>query len=477
MRAIVTGAGGVARELLRRLSEVWEAVVVDTSEERLAAAARVRPVATVLGDASSRLVLRRAGLNDADALIAATEDDDVNLEACRHAREAGLLRVVAVAAAPERLPEYQRLGVRAFSPASLTARQLELQLHHRRVTSTAFAQGRAEAIEFRIEDDSPVRGRALKELAARSWLIGAVLRQGQLVIPHGDTVLQAGDLVTVVGSARDFSSMVRTFTSGQPRFPLDFGKRVAVAATGEQLEAVFAESVVLARNSRATSLLVVHLDPTVPSAEADRLGAFLPRAEEMAQGVELHMRPVRRRPLAALTALPQQESVGVLVVPAPEGRRLKSRLSVRRLGRLVRSTGLPLLISRGQGHYRRILVPARDTPAARAALRAGVDLARASSAELVALAVADPDFIAGENAVEAGREALDWLQEEAAAQGVKVRRRICQGNPVKSFLAESAEVDLVVLGHAGTKKLFQVEMLRYLARSAEASVLIVPAQE
>ncbi len=50
----------------------------------------VREVEFVRGDGSSRLVLRRAGLEEAEALIAASRDDQVNLEACRYARELGI---------------------------------------------------------------------------------------------------------------------------------------------------------------------------------------------------------------------------------------------------------------------------------------------------------------------------------------------------------------------------------------------------
>jgi len=73
--------------------------------------------------------------------VAATGSDDVNLEVCRLARQAGLARVVAVAADSRRRHEYLTLGVPAFQPHTLTARQLELHLEPRRVSSTAFAHG------------------------------------------------------------------------------------------------------------------------------------------------------------------------------------------------------------------------------------------------------------------------------------------------------------------------------------------------
>ena len=207
-------------------------------------------------------MLTRAGLGCADAVVAATNDDAVNLEACRLARDAGIHRLAAVANDLGRLEEYREIGVASVSPHRLAARRIELGLETRRIASMAFADGRAEAVEFRIEGDSPVRGKSLQDLHAKRWIVGALLRNDQLIIPHGETVFEAGDLVTVVGAGTDFAEMVRTFTSGEGRFPLDFGKRVLVPLEREaDLNGLFSEAIYLVRGSRASSLLVVHRDP------------------------------------------------------------------------------------------------------------------------------------------------------------------------------------------------------------------------
>ena len=139
MKAIVVGAGGAARDLLRRLSDRWAVTLVDTDPALLERAGAVREVEAIEGDGSSRITLGRAGIQEADALVAAAGDDDVNLEICRLALAAGLIRVVAVAADPERVGDYRDLDVPAFAPDSLAARQLEIHLEPRRIASSAFA--------------------------------------------------------------------------------------------------------------------------------------------------------------------------------------------------------------------------------------------------------------------------------------------------------------------------------------------------
>lgn len=479
MKAILVGAGGIARQLLRRLGERWVVTVVDKDGYRLEQAGGLRPFRAIEGDGTSRVVLKRAGLEQADAVVAATTDDERNLEVCRLAQEADIHRLVAVANDPERVADYREFGVDAISPDSLAARRIELNLETRRVSSMAFADGRAEAIEFRIAEDSPVRGKALKDLHAHSWIIGAVLRGHELIIPHGDTTLEAGDLVTVVGAGTDFAEMVRAFTSGRGRFPLDYGKRVAVALENEaDLETAVAEAIQLVRGSRASSLLLVHRDPNGIREEGAtaRIRNLLELAGQLSEGIEIRTRVVDHRPSRALVSIPRGQSVGVVVVGGHRRAGVaKWRQTVRALS-LARRTGRPVLLARGSHPYRKIVVPARRTTTARAAIRVGIDLARFSKAELHGVAVEDPLFISGPGAPLEARAAIGWLEEESAVHGVSVHGTIEHGNPVRVMQRFGEQADLVILGVAARRGRIapRLGIGGFVARGLSKSVLLVP---
>jgi Trk K+ transport system NAD-binding subunit len=479
MRIIVIGAGGVTRDLLRRLGELWDVTVIDPEPELLTRAAKVRRIKGLQGDGSSRVVLERAGLADADALVAATGDDAVNLEVCRIAKEAGLLRLAAVAALPERLPQYRELGVPALSPHGLAARQLELNLEPRRISSTAFADGRAEAIEFRIAPDSPVRGAALKDIASETWLVAAVLRDGALIVPHGDTVLQQDDLVTVVGAATDYPLIVRTFTAGEARFPLDFGKRVAVVLESEaDLRGPVAEAIALTRNSSASSVVLVHRRPEglTDESQAADLRSLLDAAETMSDGVEVRTRPVDGAPLKALPGVVSSESVGVVVLPAPRPGFL-ARLRTVRMLRLAASVWRPVLFSRSSQPYHHIVAPARDTPSGAAAGRAAIDLAFHAKAVVSGVAAVAPTFLAGSDGRDGAVRALALLREEAAVQQVTVRRRLRQGNPVRTIEQAADDASLVVLGQSGrAPSIVRPGVVTHVVGRVPCSVLVVPAE-
>ena len=109
MRAILVGAGDLGCELLKRIGDSWVVTVVDQDPKRLAAAQQVRSVPVVEGDGSSRVVLKRAGLERAAAVIAATNDDETNLEATRLASEAGVHRIISRVNDPSRASEFRDL--------------------------------------------------------------------------------------------------------------------------------------------------------------------------------------------------------------------------------------------------------------------------------------------------------------------------------------------------------------------------------
>jgi Trk K+ transport system NAD-binding subunit len=477
MKAIVVGAGGTTRELLRRLGELWDIVVVESEEERLSLAEGIRDFEPVIGDGSSAVVLKRAGLDDADALVAGTPDDDANLEALRIAQEAGLLRVVGIAADPERLPDYRALGVPVFAPDSMTARNVEVLLEPRRVASTTFAQGKAEAIEFRISPDAPVAGKRLLDLHAETWVIAAVLREGNLIVPHGSTRLEPGDSVTVVGAASDFATIVRTFTAGESQFPLSFGRKVVVGLDSpDDLDDTVSEAMSFVRNTQAEQLIVVHPDIEGTDGDADELIPVLEKLQLRTDGMELEFRPTTGGIKATMLELASEESVGALVVTAPTGGDMLGRLRSAKVLNDYGAAGIPLLLSRGRHPYSNIVVPARRTTSGEMAARAGIDIAHTSGATITGIAVVPPSFVSGtDEAVGNARLAAAWLREEAAVQDVPVRRKVGRGNPVRILEEMAGTASLVVLSMPD----LPVSPLRpgivgHVVRRVPTSVLLVP---
>jgi Trk K+ transport system NAD-binding subunit len=448
MEVILVGAGETARALLRRLAnQRWDVVVVDEDPDGLRAAGTIRPIRPVLGAGSDPDVLAAAGMSRGALVVAATGDDDVNLNVAQAAAGVGA-SCVAVAADPERLPAYRAVDIPAFSPDRLVARRVVSLLEPRRVFSAGIAGGRAEGLDFRIVSRSPVCGMALRDLEGRDWLVVSVLRKDRLIIPHGDTVLEENDVVTVVGAGADLPEIVSTFTSGVARFPTDFGSRVVVPIDhAGDLEGTVDEAVHVARAGQATGVTFVHRDPSnARKGERARLERLVHHAMSRAEDVDPKPIAVDGDPERFVLRGGVGADAGLIVVAPPVPGRFRWRFRVARLLRAALDLERPLLVARGSHPYGRVVVPARETPAGRAAAGAAIDIAGYEDAQMVAIAVIPPLFMAGDEAREESLRTAARLQEEAALQGVDVRRVVRQGNEVRLISAWAGRGSLVVLG-------------------------------
>ncbi len=520
MQLIVVGAGGITRDLLRGLSEAWQVTVVDTDAERLDLLRGVRAHETDpppraargpranggnetrlrVGDGTSRVVLEQAGLDRADAVVAAIGNDRANLEVCRIAKAAGIPRIAAVAAGPESIPAYREEDFVAFSPAQLTARRLEIQLEPRRVSSAAFAEGMAQAVEFRIAADSPLVGRLLRELELERTLIAAISRRGTLIVPHGATVLEEGDLVTVVCATADYPMVVRTFTTATARFPADFGSLVAVRLhEAEDLDHLLPAAIAVVRNSAAEGLLLLHRpmadgggtppkppggnggapvddegtvdEPVTLPPEAREIRSLIDAATERAQGITVTEAAVESGSAEAMIAASRAGHAGVLVLPPPGG-----RFATVGLLRAALAQHVAVLLAAGEPPpYRTILAPARETPAGRAASQAAIDLAVHGTAQLTGVAVRPPAFMSSTEARQEAVTALARMREAASVQGIHLRRMMREGNPVRVLRAEAANADLLVMGlPSSTPHVWAPGIVGHLVMHAPCALLLVP---
>lgn len=257
MKVIIVGAHGEAKELINRISTGWNVSVIDMDQDKLRNFNPNRQIEKYQGDGTSTLVLKKAGIETASALITLTQDDEVNIEILKIAKSHKISRLSSVINDESNIKYYDELEVELVDPNILLARRFEHILEPRRVVSQAFAGGRAEAIELEVNADSPVRGKKLKEIGSDYFIVGALLRKGKVVIPHGDTELQTQDLVTVVLQSGAFGNVIKLFSGSESRFPLEFGKNTAIVINSEEELKNLTEAEFYTRNTNAEELVIL----------------------------------------------------------------------------------------------------------------------------------------------------------------------------------------------------------------------------
>lgn len=220
MRIVIAGSGKVGTTLALRLSsEGYDITMIDSNQQVLQEVCEQCDAMGVQGNCASMPVLLQAGVQDADLLIAATSEDEVNLLCCTTAHGINpKLHTIGRIRNPDYTQQIHALrNVFALSlavnPEFQAAREVERLLRFpgflRRDT---FAKGRSAIVELRVEEDSPLCGIRLMQMNSVvkcKVLVCAVLRDGNAIIPGGHFVLEAGDRIFVTAPTADLSVLLK----------------------------------------------------------------------------------------------------------------------------------------------------------------------------------------------------------------------------------------------------------------------------
>ena len=222
-RIVIIGSPDAAREWSRLLTDddrqVDDVVVVGGGETGVAIsrvlveqeirvriveadATRARAIAEELPDARvfhatglEPEFVERERIGQARAVVFALPDDAKNLYGSTLVKLHGVDFTVAIVHDPTAADIFERAGVdAAVNPRTVTAEEIVRFAHDPRVRQLAMLEGdRFEVLDITVREESPLSGTVFRELPMTGSLIGAIVRDGKAIFPHGDDVLLPGD--------------------------------------------------------------------------------------------------------------------------------------------------------------------------------------------------------------------------------------------------------------------------------------------
>ncbi len=211
MNILICGAGEVGRHSAEVLAEAGHSItMIDQSPIRLAEIDEAMDVRSMLGDCAQAESLIKAGADNADLLIAATNNDEVNLLAASVAKGVGCKTVIARVHRSgyyvDRGLDYAKhLGIdHLVCPEYATAQAIAATLRSPGALAVEnFAQGLIEMQRIVVGRSSKAAGVSLRELKAPGTsLIACIERPDASFVPKADTVIEVGDVLTVLGEAK-----------------------------------------------------------------------------------------------------------------------------------------------------------------------------------------------------------------------------------------------------------------------------------
>jgi len=244
MKILIAGAGVIGGSVAEALTEEGhDLTVIDCNPDTVRHLSNTVDAICVEGDAADPELLREAGAADADLFVAATEKDEVNMVCGIIAHKLGAQHVIARIRDPRYLhqTEFLRsaLGLsQIVNPEYECARQISRILHFPSAARVVtFSKGSVEIVEHRIPEGGALAGMKICDVFRRfrsQVLIALIDRAGKPIIPSGETLLLAGDRLSITGSTaelRKFFHEIGEYKKPVRRVMIMGGSRTAVYLT------------------------------------------------------------------------------------------------------------------------------------------------------------------------------------------------------------------------------------------------------
>jgi trk system potassium uptake protein TrkA len=206
MYVIIIGGGQVGYYLTKTLlSEEHEVLLIEKDVAR-AAALKIELGDDIVkqGDGSEMRVLQEIGLNRADVIVAATGADEDNLVVCQMAKKKfNVPKTIARVNDPRNEELFQRLGIDiTVSSTTLIHRSIAQEITADSVLPLAvLKKSNVEIVQAILTETSPVANKYIRDLTLpKNCVFILVIREEQVILPYGGTLLLPNDLVIVLVS-------------------------------------------------------------------------------------------------------------------------------------------------------------------------------------------------------------------------------------------------------------------------------------
>ncbi len=240
MKIIIVGGGKVGQTTAKHLSsEGHDIVLVDKNFDRIQRISDRLDIMCIKGNCLKAGVLLSAGVSSADLIIATTSSDEINMLCCLTAKRLGAKHTIARVRDPEYAEDLttlkKELGLdMVINPEQEAAGEIARVLRFpTAINVETFVNGKVEMVSFRIRNDGMLDGQSVSAIMSKvklSLIFCAVVHEGDVIIPDGNYVTHAGDLLYVIGRPAEiykFFKMIKRETSSSKSTFIVGGGRIA----------------------------------------------------------------------------------------------------------------------------------------------------------------------------------------------------------------------------------------------------------
>ncbi|NOQ87855.1 MAG: Trk system potassium transporter TrkA [Gammaproteobacteria bacterium] len=221
MNILILGAGQVGSSVAENLaSEANDITLVDSNAVLLSELSDRMDIQTVVGHASHPDILKKAGIRDADMLVAVTNSDETNIVACQIAHSLFNTPTKIARVRSQEYLKYKELFNDdilpidvLISPEQLIAEHIQRLIEYPGALQVLdFAGGRARLVGVKAYYGGPLVGHEIsdlrKHMPAVDSRVAAIFRRGKGIVPDGHQVIQADDEVFFIAARKDIRAVM-----------------------------------------------------------------------------------------------------------------------------------------------------------------------------------------------------------------------------------------------------------------------------
>ncbi|MCB9450710.1 MAG: cation:proton antiporter [Anaerolineaceae bacterium] len=202
MHILIISADAIGRELAQRLIGNDASVTLMDTDIVQVETARRAELTAIQGNGTDTDDLKRANIENTSVFVAATSSDRTNLLACQIAMQRFEIKdVVARVNKPENVENFTSLGIRVVSPVISTAILLDNLVRRPGALELLTSQLPEQLVIEAELVNRKLAGKSLRDWGLQKDVLVVLVRRGdQLFVPHGTTVMQTGDILTLIAS-------------------------------------------------------------------------------------------------------------------------------------------------------------------------------------------------------------------------------------------------------------------------------------
>ncbi|MFP3871746.1 MAG: Trk system potassium transporter TrkA [Candidatus Aenigmatarchaeota archaeon] len=245
MKVIIIGAGEVGRELAESIRRKGHDVIIVDRSEKACQKARALDVKVVRGNGARPELLNSLDIKGAEYFFAVTDNNEVNLVACSMAKSAGcktMARINGLQYISKQVSQrFKQIGVDyAVSPELLIARKIaDIITVPFAIDRNISMGGKIHVIEFKVLTNSKIKNKKVEDIKfPKKVNLGAIIRENEVIVPHGDDVVEEDDTLVVMTEGRKAekkmlrllgttkSSVKRVMVVGATSIGIDIAKKL-----------------------------------------------------------------------------------------------------------------------------------------------------------------------------------------------------------------------------------------------------------